>query len=120
MRGWSTDVHPPESWNAACRGKLSGKRSARLAAKVLRAADSWYPGLKESIPFAVDAGVIFAWGETDITDRESELHNRSKAGIFSDDGYHTIDTGKLTMAPLLAHEAANRVSNVEFDPHYVF
>ena len=60
-------------------------------------------------PIAVDAGVIFAWGATDISDRDSELHRRD-AGVESIDGYHSVNTGKLTTAPLFALDAADAVT----------
>jgi hypothetical protein len=47
----------------------------------------------------LQGGYIFAWGRTDISDVQSGLHNRYDIGIHSDRGYHSIDTGKLTMAP---------------------
>ncbi len=58
---------------------------------------------------SVKGGVIFAWGETDIDDPDSGLHERHAIGTRSSEGYHSIDTGKLTMAPLFAQVAADRV-----------
>ena len=57
----------------------------------------------------VKGGVIVAWGETDIDDPASELHNRFAIGVTSEDGYHSVDPGKLTMAPLFADRCADRV-----------
>src|SRR5262249_9949414 len=48
----------------------------------------------------VKAGIIFAWGCTDIDDPTSGLHERHAIGPRSKGRYHTVDTGKLTMAPL--------------------
>ena len=59
---------------------------------------------------AVDAGVIFSWGQTDITDPASGLHRRDETGVQSADGYHSVNTGKLTTAPLFAVDAADRVA----------
>ena len=50
----------------------------------------------------VSAGVIFSWGQSDIDDPQSELHERWDVGIHATDGYFSIDTGKLTCAPLFA------------------
>jgi glycine/D-amino acid oxidase-like deaminating enzyme len=47
-------------------------------------------------------GWIFAWGETDIDDTSSMLHRRDEVGVSSVSGYHTINTGKLALAPLHA------------------
>ena len=57
----------------------------------------------------VRGGVITAWGSTDIDDRSSELHNRYDIGVNSDGRYHSVDTGKLTMAPHFAQVCADRV-----------
>jgi hypothetical protein len=54
-------------------------------------------------------GTIVAWGKTDIDDRDSELHRRDEIGIDSHGAYHSIDTGKLTMAPFFAEECARRI-----------
>ena len=53
---------------------------------------------------------IVAWGKTEIVDRDSGLHLRSKTGVHSSNGYHSIDTGKLTNAPHYAVEAADAVA----------
>ena len=55
------------------------------------------------------SGIIFAWGSSDITDPDSELHERHSIGIVSKGNYHSINTGKYTVAPMLAFEAAQRV-----------
>jgi glycine/D-amino acid oxidase-like deaminating enzyme len=57
----------------------------------------------------VKGGVIFAWGATDICDPQSELHRRHEIGVHSFDNYHSIDPGKLTMAPYFADMCANRI-----------
>lgn len=54
-------------------------------------------------------GVIFSWGDRDIDSEVTELHNRYDIGPMSVDGYHTVDTGKLTMAPYFAMHLAARV-----------
>ncbi len=57
----------------------------------------------------VKGGPIFAWGRTDIDDPASELHRRYEIGIHSQGGYHSVDPGKLTMAPFFADACAERV-----------
>jgi glycine/D-amino acid oxidase-like deaminating enzyme len=57
----------------------------------------------------VKGGVIFARGETDITDPASELHSRYETGPASYGRYHTVDTGKFTLAPLFAHRLAESI-----------
>jgi hypothetical protein len=57
----------------------------------------------------VKGGIIFAWGQTDIDDRASGLHERHAIGPRSYGRYHTVDTGKLTMAPLFGKLVADRI-----------
>lgn len=59
----------------------------------------------------LNGGYIFAWGKTDIDDARSGLHRRYEIGVHSDRGYHSIDTGKLTMAPLNAETLGRRIGN---------
>lgn len=59
----------------------------------------------------LNGGYIFAWGETDIDDAASGLHRRYEIGVHSDRGYHSIDTGKLTMAPLNAATLGERIGD---------
>lgn len=55
------------------------------------------------------SGFIIAWGKTDIDDINSELHYRHDIGIHSHGNYHSIDTGKFTMAPHFAVEVCDRI-----------
>jgi hypothetical protein len=63
----------------------------------------------ELLSYTVRGGVIVAWGTTDIDDARSELHQRHAIGVTSRGNYHSVDPGKLTMAPLFALETAERV-----------
>jgi len=57
----------------------------------------------------VKGGAIVAWGETDIYDPQSELHKRYEIGVHSKGAYHSVDPGKLTMAPYFAERCADRI-----------
>jgi hypothetical protein len=57
-------------------------------------------------------GVVFAWGATDIDDPSSGLHERFDIGPSSMGRYHSVDTGKLTMAPLNARMVGDRVRSL--------
>lgn len=59
--------------------------------------------------WTLKGGFITAWGKTGIEDAESELHQRYDVGVYSQGDYHSIDTGKLTLAPELAAEACARI-----------
>ncbi len=54
-------------------------------------------------------GVIFAWGATDIHAPDSRLHTRHEIGIHSVESYHSVNTGKYTMAPYLGYKTAERI-----------
>jgi hypothetical protein len=73
------------------------------------------PGLAQLEPSGpekeLNGGYIFAWGDTDIDDAGSGLHRRYDIGVHSDGGYHSIDTGKLTMAPLNAATLGERIGD---------
>ena len=57
----------------------------------------------------VEGGTIFSWGDADITDPASEIHQRHDIGVHSRGAYHSIDTGKYCMAPLFAMHVADAV-----------
>jgi glycine/D-amino acid oxidase-like deaminating enzyme len=57
----------------------------------------------------VRGGAIVAWGATDIYDTSSELHRRYEIGVTTHGRYHSVDPGKLTMAPYFAQRLADRI-----------
>ena len=106
MTASSKSLTPP-SWQAEpaepLRTKIIGDSFAAMAEII--------PGLHGVRPKHVEvrAGVIVAWGASDIDDRASELHRRHEIGVHSYGRYHSIDTGKLTMAPYFAEICADRI-----------
>jgi hypothetical protein len=109
LRGWTDELAPPESWNAPCRGELEPEERRSVAAALLGAIDQWYPGAAQATPLIVDAGAIVAYGRTDVGDLTSGLHDRTHVGVTSVDGYHSVDPGKMTTAPLFGLRAAQAV-----------
>jgi len=57
----------------------------------------------------VGGGIIYALGHTDVGDPGSCLHERYRVGPRSFGRYHTVDTGKYTLAPLFAMLTADRI-----------
>ncbi len=112
IKGWSHDLAPPAAWDAACRGEVDRTFSEEIAARVISSINDWYPGIDRSETICVDAGVVVALGETDVDDPESGLHDRTRIGVRSVNGYHSVETGKLTTAPMFALEAADCVCRV--------
>jgi glycine/D-amino acid oxidase-like deaminating enzyme len=86
-------------------------RRSQMVEAAFAAMAAIVPKLAEAHPtdVAVKGGVIFAWGATDIDDPDSELHQRYRIGVQTQGRYHSINTGKLTMAPHFAEVCANRI-----------
>jgi hypothetical protein len=84
-----------------------------LAPRMQEALGSIVPGLRNfPLQGEVVGGLIFAHGAGPITDLSSGLHERFRIGVKtfgSDRNYHSVNTGKLTTAPLFAVEVADRV-----------
>ncbi len=70
------------------------------------------PGLQ------VEGGAIIAWGKTDIVDIGSELHQRHEIGPEYDDGYVSLEGGKLTTIPQYALQTAELISPSKNRRHF--
>lgn len=97
------------------RAKLASVNQAKIANDTVVALQRLTPGLDTPIDdpevrAKVEGGAIFAWGESDIDDPDSELHQRFEVGPHGHGGYVSIDTGKLTTAPLFCLQAADRIA----------
>jgi glycine/D-amino acid oxidase-like deaminating enzyme len=109
LQGISKDVTPPE-WFTYPPEPLR----SRLWEGTLEAMAQFVPSLRALNPHelkdvTVKGGVIVAWGQTDIYDPASELHRRFEIGVTSTGRFHSIDPGKLTMAPYFADICAARI-----------
>jgi glycine/D-amino acid oxidase-like deaminating enzyme len=109
LQGISTDVAPPD-WPTY---PIEPLRSVLLQG-TLEAMAEFVPCLRALDPgelqdVTVKGGVIVAWGETDIYDPASELHRRFEIGVTSTGRFHSVDPGKLTMAPYFAEVCADRI-----------
>ena len=106
----SSDVSPPE-WPTYPEEPLR----TRLLTGTLGAMAEFVISLRGLAPtdledVTVKGGVIVAWGETDIYDPASELHRRFEIGVTSTGRFHSVDPGKLTMAPYFADACAARIA----------
>ncbi len=110
MRGWCHDLSPPADWEPSCKGLTPAGLASELAEDFNRGIASWYSGLGGQRILQVDAGVIFAHGAADVDQPSSGLHSRTNFGVVSLGGYHSVNPGKLTTAPLTALAAADRIS----------
>jgi glycine/D-amino acid oxidase-like deaminating enzyme len=107
LRGWSSDVEIPADWRPSCERGVPLAEASGIIDESLSGLDAIVPGLGECTIDSVAAGVIFSWGRTDIDDLSSELHRRDDIGPEAHDGYITVNTGKLTSAPLFARRVAD-------------
>ena len=105
---FSTTLVPPEFLppNLAQARELRRGTMAGLSA-ILPGLRSLDPGEEDRAE--VKGGIIVAWGNTDIDDLRSNLHERYAIGPHSVGAYHSIDTGKLTTAPFFAKVVADRI-----------
>jgi glycine/D-amino acid oxidase-like deaminating enzyme len=109
LAGISSEISPPP-WPR----NPTGEAARRIIAETLAGLGELVlplRGLTESmIESSTVAGcIIAAAGETDIDDPKSRLHMRIDVGVCSVDGYHSVDTGKYTLAPMYALETADRI-----------
>jgi glycine/D-amino acid oxidase-like deaminating enzyme len=108
LAGVSHDLAPSKAWDLTeqSRSAILQTSYEELARRI--------PALGSASPTGVHAapagGVIFAWGNSGIDEPRSHLHTRHEIGVYSTGPcYHSINTGKYTMAPYLGYQAAKRV-----------
>lgn len=73
------------------------------------AARDWIQGLAGARPLGLGGCVICGAGHLNIDHARSGLHSRIEAGVLSLGGYHSVNTGKFTTAPMFASSVARRV-----------
>jgi hypothetical protein len=108
--GWSTDLAPP-AWPT----RPDAAKAIDIANGTLDNLESVIPGVGELRMQNVESpdvhgGLIYSLGNTDVDNPTSEFHRRSDIGPRSVGGYHSMDTGKYTTAPLFAMQVADRVT----------
>lgn len=109
LRAITHDLQPPD-WESVAGEPLR----TQIARETVQGMVDIVPGLASLEQHIVSeavvrGGAIVAWGETDIDDPASELHERHEIGIRSKGRYHSIDPGKLTMVPYFAERCAERI-----------
>jgi hypothetical protein len=110
LHGISKDLTPPD-WPMyppePLRSSILGGTLAAMSDIVVPLRALTLDALSEA---TVRGGTIVAWGETDIYDPKSELHRRFEIGVTSAGQFHSVDPGKLTMAPFFAEVCADRIA----------
>lgn len=108
LAGVSHDLTPSKDWavTGESRSAILQRSYEELARRIPALASASPPGAQADPA----GGVIFAWGHTGIDEPRSHLHTRHEIGVYSTGPcYHSINTGKYTMAPYLGYHAARRV-----------
>ena len=105
--GFSTALEPPD-WTT----KLSRSASIDVARNIASGLSTVMPSIEALRPAVeqhgvVRGGLIYAHGSTDLSDSETELHQRHSAGVTSLGPYSSVNTGKLTTAPYFARQVAD-------------
>jgi hypothetical protein len=116
LQGWDAALVTPPEWEGPCTGHVSQADASRVARATLEGLDTVLHGITATRVDMVDAGTIFCWGRTDIDDPGSELHERHRIGVAMHDGYVSIDTGKLTCAPLFAGRLVDILQGRSHEP----
>jgi hypothetical protein len=104
MTEWSNALCPPER-----PLMLEGAAAAAMTQNIVRGLAGVVPEIEniEIRDTSVNGGWIFSFGQTDIDDPESELHERHDVGVRRYGRYLTIDPGKLTLVPMFAERAVD-------------
>ena len=92
----------------------TGEAAEEFMARVRGALEPLMPGLGRVFDDAesriVHGGFVFAVGRGALDDPRSELHRRDRYGAQRLGTYVSVDTGKYSTAPWLAHELANEIA----------
>ena len=107
------------SWYPACRTYFDKKPPAQeihapsaldaIAKRTLNEMSNMFPDLANAQILSCSPCVIVAEGTRDVDDPDSELHRRSDSGPRGGNGWWSVDTGKLTLAPLHGEATAQLV-----------
>jgi glycine/D-amino acid oxidase-like deaminating enzyme len=110
LRAISSEVAPPE-WDTYPPEPLRSELlEGTLHAMAQFVHSLGHVQVNELADVTVKGGAIVAWGATDIYDPASELHRRFEIGVTSTGHFHSVDPGKLTMAPYFAEICAARIA----------
>jgi glycine/D-amino acid oxidase-like deaminating enzyme len=96
---------------------LEDRKAAQdVAEKSLTVMQNFFPALKGAEILSSWPGVIMASGVTDVDldvdEIQSGLHSRHLIGVRANQGWISVDTGKLTMAPFFARQVAALISDM--------
>lgn len=99
MKGMMKYGAVPEPWEQACEGHISDSLIEELRLSNFENFRRIIPGLTDFEMIGVKAGLILAEGMSDITEKNSRLHNRNETPVRELNGYFSVNTSKFTSAP---------------------
>lgn len=111
LAGLYTGIKPPQDWNKELESFAITLEREEIIHKTTSALSEKLEYLRNLNVDSVTAGVIVAWGESDIDVHNSKLHMRHEIGVHNHDGYLSVDTGKLTTAPLFASRVVEQLTS---------
>ena len=111
LAGLSTGLRPPDEWKEELESFALTPQRDEIIQKTTAALGEKLEHLHNLCIDSVTACVIVAWGESDINVQDSQLHLRHEIGVHNHEGYISVDTGKLTTAPLFASRVAELLTN---------
>ena len=111
--GMSSNLAPP-AWDdlldAASRSQILADTIDELGSR-LPAVKRLGPELADRARTDIEGGHIVAWGDRDVDEPETELHERFDVGLQTDGAYHSLDTGKYCLAAGFAYELRMRLES---------
>ncbi len=94
--------------------RLNREEADRLASAILERVASYVPAVRrvrENIESVrVEGGWVHAVGRGALSDPNSALHARAQFGVQRSGTYVSVDTGKYSTAPWLAHKIADMIT----------
>ena len=107
MMKYSTEISPP------IMPPLDETTELEISNKILDKLEEFLPNIiqlrKRIDRMRLEGGWVFAAGQGMLSDIKSTLHRRSDFGIVTMGTYLSIDTGKYSTAPWLAHKVADHI-----------
>lgn len=83
----------------------------KVATDTLSTIAEYVPDLRNADIVSAMPGIIMANGRSDVDEIDSGLHQRDKIGPRQHSGWWSVDTGKLTTAPLFAEQTAQEIED---------
>ncbi len=108
LRSDSDEIAPPAP------APLSAEERTCLIARMragLAGVMPWTAGIFDAAAeVRLEGGFVFAQGQGALSDPGSTLHRRDRFGVRRRGRYFSIDTGKYSTAPALAHDLAREIA----------